>query len=168
MKTATSLVALATMAVAAPVQANDQTEEKTPPTAESAKQFVEETEKKMFDFSVDAARTYWINSTYINEDTDALAAKVGAEGTTMSVNAAIEAAQFQNVPGIDRVVSRKLDKLRGGIVLPAPATPGAAKELNEIATKLNSAYGKGKGTLKGKPINGFRHRGGNGHQSQPR
>jgi peptidyl-dipeptidase A len=32
--------------------------------------------------------------------------------------------------------------------------PGAATELATILTKLNSAYGKGKGTLKGQPING--------------
>ncbi|WP_430417765.1 M2 family metallopeptidase [Parasphingorhabdus sp.] len=124
------------------------------PTADDAENFVIDTEKEMFDFSIDAGRTYWINSTYITEDTDALAAKIGAEGTTMSVNAAIDAAQFNDVPGIDPVVKRKLDKLRGGIVLPAPAVPGAAEELNEIATKLNSAYGKGKGTLNGEPING--------------
>ncbi len=44
--------------------------------------------------------------------------------------------------------------LRNGIVLPAPTTDGAATELNEIATKLGSQYGKGMGTLNGEPING--------------
>jgi len=158
MKFATSALAIATMSLTAPAFAMPTDKEKQRtyenPTAEDARNFVEDTEKEMFDFSIDAGRIYWINSTYINEDTDALAAKVGAEGTVMSVEAAIDAAQFKNVQGIDRVVSRKLDKLRGGIVLPAPAVPGAAEELNEIATKLNSAYGKGKGTLKGQPING--------------
>lgn len=158
MKIAVSLFALAAATIAVPVMAmpTDQKKQRDyeNPTADDAKNFVEETEKEMFDYSVDAARTYWINSTYINEDTDALAAKIGAEGTTKSVNAAIDAAQFNGVPGIDPVTKRKLDKLRGGIVLPAPAVPGAAEELNKIATKLNSSYGKGKGTLKGEPING--------------
>src|SRR3546814_12789100 len=48
----------------------------------------------------------------------------------------------------------KRNVLRGALVLPAPTTAGAAAELNEIATKLQSAYGKGKGTLNGQPING--------------
>nr|MBF6602467.1 M2 family metallopeptidase [Sphingorhabdus sp.] len=100
------------------------------------------------------SRVYWINSTYITDDTDALAAKAGAEGTTMAVQAAIDAAKYKDVQGLDPVTKRKLDKLRGGIVLPAPTTEGAATELNTIATKLNSAYGKGKGTLNGKEING--------------
>ncbi len=151
MKTAASIIALAAIAVSAPVHAKD---DGANPTAEDAKKFVDETEKEMFDFSLDAARTYWINSTYINDDTDALAAKVGAEGTTKSVQAAIDAAKYKDVQGLDAVTTRKLDKLRGGIVLPAPTTEGAATELNTIATKLNSAYGKGKGTLNGKEING--------------
>ena len=158
MKTAASIVAIATMALATPALAQhheqDASAKTTPPTAAEARAFVEETEKKLYDFSVDASRTYWINSTYITDDTDALAAKAGAEGTTMSVQAAIEAARFNDVKGLDAVTRRKLDKLRGGIVLPAPTTEGAATELNEIATKLNSAYGKGKGTLNGKGING--------------
>jgi peptidyl-dipeptidase A len=158
MKTAASIVAIATMALATPALAQhheqDASAKTTPPTAAEARAFVEETEKKLYDFSVDASRTYWINSTYITDDTDALAAKAGAEGTTMSVQTAIEAARFNDVKGLDPVTRRKLDKLRGGIVLPAPTTEGAATELNEIATKLNSAYGKGKGTLNGKEING--------------
>lgn len=158
MKTAASIVAIAAMALTSPALAkhheNDAMEESAPPTAADAKQFVADTEQQLFDFSIDAARIYWINANFITDDTDALAAKVGAEGTTMSVEAAIEAAKFNDVKGLDAVTRRKLDKLRGGIVLPAPTTEGASTELNEIATKLNSAYGKGKGTLNGKEING--------------
>ena len=158
MKTAASIVAIATMALTTPAwagdQENDAMETSAAPTAADARKFVDETEKKLFDFSTDAARTYWINANFITDDTDALAAKVGAEGTTMSVQAALDAARYNNVKGLDAVTRRKLDKLRGGIVLPAPTTEGAATELNEIATKLNSAYGKGKGTLNGEEING--------------
>ncbi|HEU4969725.1 M2 family metallopeptidase, partial [Sphingomonas sp.] len=77
-----------------------------------------------------------------------------AIGTEMAVKFAKEAARFQKVPGLSFDTKRKLDILRGGLVLPAPTTPGAATELNEIATRLNSTYGKGKGTLHGKPISG--------------
>ncbi|CAO1652803.1 M2 family metallopeptidase [Parasphingorhabdus sp. NYA22] len=158
MKTAASIVAIATMALTSPALAqhheHDAMEATAAPTADDAKQFVEDTEKQLYDFSLDASRIYWINANFITDDTDALAAKVGAEGTTMSVQAAIDAAMFNDVQGLDAVTRRKLDKLRGGIVLPAPTTEGAATELNEIATKLNSAYGKGKGTLNGQEING--------------
>ena len=36
----------------------------------------------------------------------------------------------------------------------ASIKPGAAEELNVIATRLQSQYGKGKGTLEGKAISG--------------
>ena len=125
-----------------------------PPTAADAKAFVTAAEKEGLEYYVDASRIQWVNNTFITEDTDALAAKSGAQGTEMAVRFAKGAAKYENVPGLDPVVKRKLDKLRAGIVLPAPTTPGAATELNEIATKLQSAYGKGMGTLGGKPING--------------
>lgn len=124
------------------------------PSAAEADAFVAKAEKDLFDFSLDAARVAWINNTYITDDTDALAAKYGTIGTEMSVNLAKEAARFQNVPGLSFDTKRKLDTLRGGLVLPAPTTPGAAAELSEIATRLNSTYGKGRGTRKGQPISG--------------
>ncbi|QIK97171.1 M2 family metallopeptidase [Sphingomonas sp. HDW15A] len=125
-----------------------------PMTAEGAAAFVAAVEKDLFDYTVEASQVNWVNSTYITEDTDAMAARINAIGTEKSVKYAIEAAKFAAVPGLDADVKRKLDILRNGIVLPAPTTPGAAEQLNEIATRLNSAYGKGKGTLNGKPISG--------------
>ncbi len=125
-----------------------------PMTPQGAADWVAAVEQDLFDYSVQASQVYWINSTYITEDTDALAAMSGAEGTEKSVRYALEAAKYAEVAGLDPVVKRKLDILRNGIVLPAPTTAGAATELNEIATRLNSMYGKGKGTLNGEVING--------------
>ena len=156
MKTLVSSLALGlSLALATPALAADA---KGPaaatPTAADAQKFVVEAEKTLFDFSIFNGQVQWINNTYITEDTDAVAARVGAEGTELSVKYAGEAARYLQVPGLDAETKRKLEILRGGLVLPAPATAAAAQELNEIATRLNSAYGKGKGTLNGKPING--------------
>ena len=150
MKTFVSTFALGlSLALSTPVLA-----QQAAPTAAEADKFVADAEKSLAEFSVFNAQVQWINNTYITEDTDAVAAKVGAEGTEMSVKLASEAARYMNAPGLSYDTKRKLDILRGGLVLPAPATPEAAKELNDIATRLNSTYGKGKGTLDGKPING--------------
>ncbi|KAB2857775.1 MAG: M2 family metallopeptidase, partial [Sphingopyxis terrae] len=66
----------------------------------------------------------------------------------------LEAAKYMDVPGLSADTKRKLDILRTGLVLPAPTKPGAATELNTIATDLQSQYGKGRGTLDGKEISG--------------
>jgi peptidyl-dipeptidase A len=144
-----SSFALATLLAASPAYA-----QQAAPTVADAEVFIAKAEKDLFDFSVEAGRVNWVNSTFITDDTDALAAKYGEIGTEKSVKYALEAAKYQNVAGLSTETKRKLDILRGGLVLPAPTTEGAAAELSTIATKLNSAYGKGKGTLKGKEING--------------
>ena len=172
MKATVSALALATLLAAGGVavaqstnQATPQrrTATQTPPraaparpaaTAAEAAAFVARAEKELADFSILNSRAQWVNSTYITDDSDALAAHFGTIGTEMSVRLANEAARFNNVQGLSYDTKRKLDILRGGIVLPAPSTPGAAAELNEIATRLNSTYGKGKGTLNGQPISG--------------
>jgi peptidyl-dipeptidase A len=156
MKTLVSVAALAIATLSFPsvAAAQDSTVAAQAPTVADAETFLANAEKDLFDFSIEGAQVSWINATYITDDTDAIAAKYGEIGTEKSVQYALEAAKYQNVAGLSPEAKRKLDILRGGLVLPAPTTEGAAKELSEIATKLNSAYGKGKGTLKGQPING--------------
>src|SRR3546814_7212813 len=68
-------------------------------SAVDADAFVAAAEKELFDFSVFNARVQWINNTYITEDSDAVAARVGEEGTEMSVRLAKEAARFDKAPG---------------------------------------------------------------------
>ena len=157
MKNFVSLAALAIATLSVPniaVAQEATTSASAAPTVADAEAFIARAEKDLFDFSVEGGRVAWINSTYITDDTDALAAKYGEIGTEKAVQYALDAAKYQNVAGLSPETKRKLDILRGGLVLPAPTTEGAAKELSEIATRLNSAYGKGKGTLNGKEING--------------
>ncbi|HEY0446194.1 MAG TPA: M2 family metallopeptidase [Allosphingosinicella sp.] len=124
------------------------------PTVEEARAFVARAEKELSELSVIGSRAQWVNATYITEDTDALAAYFGTQGTELGVRLAKEAARYAEVEGLDFDTKRKLDILRGGLVLPAPSTPGAAAELNTISTRLQSIYGKGKGTLDGKEMSG--------------
>jgi peptidyl-dipeptidase A len=126
---------------------------KADPVAE-ADAFVAQAEKELGDYSILNNRAQWINANFITDDTDAIAAEYGARGTELGVKYAKGAARFDKVQGLSFDTRRKLDFLKQGLVLPAPDKPGAADELNQIATRLQSTYGKGKGTLKGQPING--------------
>jgi peptidyl-dipeptidase A len=126
----------------------------TAPSVEAARAFVARAEKELAELSVIGQRAAWVNATYITDDTDALAAHFGTLDTELRVRLANEAAQYANVAGLDFDTKRKLDILRSALTLPAPTTEGAAAELNTIATRLSSTYGKGRGTLKGKPMTG--------------
>ena len=123
-------------------------------SVEDAEKFIKAAEAALSAESIRVNRIQWVNSTYLTEDTDALAAEAGARQTELQVRLAIEAAKFDKVPGLPQALKRKLTILTGGIVLPAPTTQGAADELSTISTRLQSDYGKGEGTLKGQKING--------------
>ena len=123
-------------------------------TAAEADAFVATAEKEYFDYSIFGGQVAWVNNTYITDDTDAINARVGTEGTELGVKFAKGAARFNGIAGLSYDTKRKLEFLRNGLVLPAPSSPGAATELNTITTRLNSTYGKGKGTLRGQPVNG--------------
>ncbi|MBA3941667.1 MAG: peptidyl-dipeptidase, partial [Sphingopyxis sp.] len=124
------------------------------PTAADADAFIAAAEKDLFDYTVEASQVNWVNSNFITDDTDAMASRINAVGTEKAVKYALEAAKYTGVPGLSADTKRKLDILRTGLVLPAPTRPGAATELNQIATNLQSQYGKGRGTLNGKEISG--------------
>ncbi len=148
-----STAALAVALFAAPVTAQTASPAAKPTVAE-ADAYVAAVEKEAADMSIPANQTAWVNATYITDDTDALAAKSGAELTEKAVQWAKGAARFNGIAGVSGDTRRKLDILKNGVGLPAPTTPGAATELATLTTRMSSSYGKGKGTLDGKPING--------------
>ena len=123
-------------------------------TPEGARQFIAAVEKDLAELSVIGSHAAWVNATYINDDTDALNAYFGTIATEKGVKYASEAARWLQVPGLDPDTTRKLNILRGALVLAAPSSPGAAAELNEITTRLQSAYGKGRAKHNGKVITG--------------
>jgi peptidyl-dipeptidase A len=159
-----SLFALAALLVA-PAQLGAQTAPKgkaktTKPapapalTAADADAFVAKAQAEYYSFNLIANRVAWINANFITDDTDALSAEYGARGTEMAVRFALEAARYNDVPGLSPDTKRMLDFLRNAIVLPAPTREGAATQLADLSTRIGSLYGKGKGTLRGQPISG--------------
>ena len=153
-----SSAAIAVALLAAPVSAQTaqtgQAAQSTSPSAAEADAYVAAVEKEAADISIPVQQTAWVNATYITDDTDALAARSGAEITEKAVQWAKGAARFNGVAGVTGDTRRKLDLLKNGVGLPAPTTPRAATELATLTTRMSSSYGKGKGTLDGKPING--------------
>ncbi|QUL38505.1 M2 family metallopeptidase [Erythrobacter sp. JK5] len=156
--TALSALAISLAAAPAPAFADGHAAETDAageaPTPADAAAWVAAVEEDLNDFSKTFSHVAWLNNTYLNYDSNTLAAKYGAEATLKTVKYANEAAKYARVEGLDAETARKLDMLRNGIVMPAPSRDGAAAELSEIATQLGSAYGQGRGTLNGEEING--------------
>lgn len=118
------------------------------PTAEDAAAFTARVEKTYAEAFEESARIAWINNTYINFDSDWLAAKNGAEITRLAVDFANEAKKFNGLE-LPADVQRKIEFIKQGVTIPAPSTEGAAEELSDIATRLGSRYSTGRIDLTG-------------------
>ncbi len=109
----------------------------------TAAEFTTAAEETLIEHYYDGSRAAWVQSTYINEDTTALAARFGAEALTRAIDFAQEAATYDAASEADEV-ARKLDLLRGGLTLAAPADEAKIEELSRIATRMEATYGSGK------------------------
>jgi peptidyl-dipeptidase A len=114
-----------------------------PPTAEDARAFIEESEAKLLKLSVDASRASWVQSTFITDDTEILAAQANEKLIAASAEDAKKAARFSKL-SLSPEVSRKISLLKNSLTLAAPADPKKSEELTRIAAALEGAYGKGK------------------------
>lgn len=122
-----------------------------PADAAGAAAFVADAETRLAALSEEAARIQWTRATNITHDTMWLESRINAEYTELQVQLANGAARFNDVE-VPADVRRKLNLLRLGIVLPAPNRPGAAGELADITTRLDSTYSVGKFDFQGRQI----------------
>jgi peptidyl-dipeptidase A len=93
----------------------------------------------------------WIQATDINSDSNWLLGRADAHATDRRVYYAREAARFDSVV-VDDVTARKLYLLKQSLVLPAPQRPGAAQELADISTRLDTDYSTARFTQDGKAM----------------
>ncbi|MCB2059882.1 MAG: M2 family metallopeptidase [Novosphingobium sp.] len=155
MKPLASLAALAVALAATPAMADHhEIPDEPAPTAEAASAFVEQAETELLDKSNKAGRADWVYNNFITEDTAAITAEASAAFTATVVDNAVKAARYADVEGVDKETARKLTMMRTGIVTPAPTAPGAAEQVSALTTEMQGIYGKGQGTLEGKPISG--------------
>ncbi len=123
-------------------------------TPQAADAFVQKAEAEFGKTLVESSQAEWVYQTYITQDTEALTARGEAKLTGVMVKNAVEAAKHAQASNLSYDTRRKLDRMRTAIVLPAPSTPGAADEIATIKARIQGLYGKGQGTLAGKPIVG--------------
>ena len=114
-----------------------------PATAAEARAFVAKAEADLAKQSLYAAHTAWVQATYINSDTNWLAAKATAEATDLSVRYAKRAARFDHVK-VDTTTRRKLDLLKQFLTLPSSSKAGASQELADIRARLVTDYSTAK------------------------
>jgi peptidyl-dipeptidase A len=113
------------------------------PTAADAKAFVEAAEARLLALWVDRDRAQWVQSTFITEDTETLAAQANERAIAATVELAKESTKFDGVE-VPADVARKLKLLKLALTLPAPSNPQETAELTRIAASMEGEYGRGK------------------------
>ena len=114
-----------------------------PPTVQEAKKFLDDAEKKLLALANEAGQASWIQSTYITDDTEAIAAKANERAIAESVRLAKAATRFDHLK-LPPDMTRKMMLLKVGLTLAAPADPAESAEVTRLASSLEGAYGKGK------------------------
>ncbi len=132
------LVCLAFFGVSAcaPVTAPD-------PIKLSADDFVAKLNDEIDARSRAASAAYWVRATYINEDTQILAADASEKWLEFHTRAVKEASVYDGEPMSDEA-ARALKLLKLGSSAPAPDDATKRARLAEISTRMPGIYGQGK------------------------
>ena len=113
------------------------------PTLAEAEKFMADAEARLKELSLRAARASWVQSNFITDDTEVLAADTNKDYIAAVTELAEAARRFEQLQKPE-ALARKFALLKLALVLPAPADPKERDELTKIAASMESDYGKGK------------------------
>src|SRR5205085_11151721 len=100
-------------------------------------------EQKLLILGVDAARADWVKSTYITDDSEAVAALMDERAISATVDYAKKSTRFDGLK-LDPVTERKIRLLKLSLTIATPSDPKESEELTRITSAMEGAYGKGK------------------------
>lgn len=114
-----------------------------PASATEAEKFITDAEKRLLDLNIKAGRAEWVKSTFITDDTEALAADANEVLIGATTELAVQARRFDSLD-LSPELKRKLKLLKLSLTLPAPKNPAERAELTKLAASMEGDYGKGK------------------------
>jgi peptidyl-dipeptidase A len=118
------------------------------PSVEEARAFLDQAEARLLALSEEASRAAWVQSTYITDDTEILAAKANQRLIEATVQMVKDSRRFDGVT-LPPDLARKMKLLRLSLTLAAPSDPKESEELTRIAASMEAAYGKGRACPEG-------------------
>ena len=113
------------------------------PAGETADQFVARVNAEFRSISTELNAAQWLSSTYINGDSELLAAKANERWLTQ-LNGWIEQAKRFEGQQLTPETARAIKLIKLMTAMPAPKDPKLLQELTQIATRMEGTYGAGK------------------------
>jgi peptidyl-dipeptidase A len=112
-------------------------------TVADAEKFITDAEKRYLAVTINESRASWIQSNFITDDTEVIAANAKEESIKTVKELAEESRKFDGL-NLPPDVARKIKLLKLALVLPAPGNSEEREKLTKIAVGMESAYGAGK------------------------
>ncbi|HEY5972467.1 MAG TPA: M2 family metallopeptidase [Pseudoxanthomonas sp.] len=112
------------------------------PKGETADQFIARVNDEYRKMYPEMNSAQWLSSTYINDDSQLLAAKAN-ERYLSQLNDWIEQAKKFEGQKMSPETARAIQLLKLATAMPAPKDPAKLAELTQIATKMEGMYGAG-------------------------
>ncbi|MEL1265246.1 M2 family metallopeptidase [Pseudoxanthomonas putridarboris] len=112
------------------------------PQGETADEFIARVNDESRKMYPELTAAQWLSSTYINDDSELLAAK-GNERYLTQLNSWIEQAKKFEGQRMSPETARAIQLLKLATAMPAPKDPAKLAELTGIAAKMEGAYGRG-------------------------
>src|SRR5579863_5428314 len=114
-----------------------------PPTLADARAFMDRAQAQLLDLTTQQQRADWVKDTFITHDTEILAAKADEQVIAATMQLAKESTRFNQLNLPDNL-ARQFKLLRLSLTLAAPSDPKEARELTQIAARMEGMYGSGK------------------------
>ena len=111
--------------------------------AENADAFIARVNRTLEESTPEITSAQWLSNTYINSDSQRVAAAANERWLTMR-NTFIEQAKTYDAAAQSPATARALHLLTTDTAMPAPRDPAKLKELTEIASRMEATYGAGK------------------------
>jgi peptidyl-dipeptidase A len=112
------------------------------PTVGEAQRFVRDAERRLDDLTIRQQRAQWVQSTFITDDTELMAAQANEALVAAMTELGVRARRFARLRLPDST-ARKLKLLQLGLDLPAPSDPRKLEELTRLVASMEGAYGRG-------------------------
>ena len=112
-------------------------------TVPEALSFLEGAEKELLAASNYANRAGWLQSTYINEDSETQAALANEQYIKRVIALSREANRFDKV-ALPAEAARKMKLLKLNLTMVTPSNDAESSELTKLVARMESTYGSGK------------------------
>ncbi len=114
-----------------------------PPSLAEARTFMDKAEKRLLELTTASQQASWVQSNFITDDTEALAAQANQRTIEGTVQLVKQARRFEGIQ-MPEDLARKFKLLKLSLTAAAPSNSDESAELTRIMASLEGTYGKGK------------------------